>query len=805
MRFNQFLFQIALILLCIQDVLASQNYAQQLQRLSTDEGLSQSYVVQTKEDDIGYIWIGTNQGLNRFDGYKVKTFDGGFGLDKHLIHALFKTNDGNLIVSTDIAGAYIINPLTLKTEKFYSGKINKENQIYSPISALAQQPGIYYLAIDEQIFKYEEASKAFLPLLSLPNKADYIRALTLYNNTLYVGTYDGLYSVNLATNKLVKLPIHPPEKITFDNINVKFLHVDQELGLLVGTVEGMYRISFDDNKEIDKSNITTLIPDYNIWDYINTDYGEFVATEKGLFSYHRESGDLEFILNYEKSKFNINDNSISDLTIDKSGALWLASRTQGVFIWPIKTRRFKHIFLPGNNTFNKIHQDKNNIIWFGTDDGIVRYNPVTNKSDVYLNTTDPKAVFGSAAVYDIFPSSIGDEQYLWLVTFDGFKLFDKHTHEIIEHGDTKDNVLSLPNLFGFAQIAPSKYAFISDENFYVFDEKTGITEIVEGLKDQLNPIYAYTFYNPLKNHPEDLLIGTSKSFSRYNVKTQKLTTIFQSLKPKEEIYYTVENYHLDSKRNILWLATTQEGLIGVDPLSYEKKHHIGLFNSFKTDSIYSLLPDNDDFLWVSTNNGLYQLNLDTLYVNSYSVKDGLNINQFTAIAATMLNDGQFIFGSKAGALIFKPSDFTKQDLLQQRSLAITDINLLTRKLNYYPQQYINKPLELGYEDMGLTINFSDFSYSNVDKTYYKVILDGPTSLTYEDLQSNQVFFTKLLPGNYSLTISAQTRERFITSDPITIKINVAYAPWSSPYAIAGYLILALGLLFYFFGNTDAAS
>ena len=168
---------------------------------------------------------------------------------------------------------------------------------------------------------------------------------------------------------------------------------------------------------------------------------------------------------------------------------------------------------------------------------------------------------------------------------------------------------------------------------------------------------------------------------------------------------------------------------------------IGLKNSFNTDSIYSLLPDENGFLWASTDNGLYQIDLDTLNVVSFSVKDGLNINQFTPIAAATLSDGRLMFGSNAGALLLDPIDFNENEQLQKSNLAITDISLLTSELNYNPHKYLSKPLELNYEDMGLTVSFSNFSYPNIDKAYYKVILLGPTSLTYEDLQSNQVFLS----------------------------------------------------------------
>jgi len=798
-RLSKFFFHINIIfLLCIQSAFASQNYAQQLQRISTDEGLSQSYVLQSQEDEIGYIWIATQQGLNRFDGYKVKTFNGGFGLDKHYIRALFKAKNGKIIVSTDLSGAYIIDPLTLKTEQIYSGQIDKEQKMFSPISAMTQQRNTFYFAVDAQIYTFDETSKHFTLKLALPNKGNYIRSLTIYKNTLYIGTNNGLYTANIDNPEPVKVPLHPHEKDTIDNLNVKFLSVDNELGLLVGTVEGMYQLAFDNNKNISSANTTTLIPDYNIWDYSNTIYGEFIATESGLFSYHRETKELEFILNYEKSKFNINENSINDLMVDKSGVLWLASRTQGVFTWPIKTLRFKHIPLTDNNTIHAIHQDKDNIIWLGTDDGIVRYDKATNKSDIYLSSTDLKAVYGTSAVYGIFASSIGEDKYIWLETFNGLKLFDKQTGKVIENKDTDNNVINQPNLFGFAQLAADKYAFISDDNFYVFNETTGKTRIIEGLKEQIDPLFSYAFYKPLKMHPEEIVVGTLSSHLRYNEKNQKLTTIFQSFNPKKDIFYTVENSYLDTKRDILWLATTHEGLLGVDPVTYERKYYIGLKNSFNTDSIYSLLPDENGFLWASTDNGLYQINLDTLNVVSYSVKDGLNINQFTPVAAATLNDGRLIFGSNAGALLFNPLDFNEKEQLKKNNLAITDISLFTKELNYSPHKYLNQALELGYEDMGLTVSFSNFSYPNIDKAYYKVILSGPTSLTYEDLQSNQVFFTKLQPGNYSLNISAHNRDGVITSETATLNINVAYAPWKSPFAIAAYVILILAVLFFIF-------
>lgn len=777
---------------------ASQNYAQQLQRLSTDEGLSQNYVVKIQEDEIGYIWIATQQGLNRFDGYNVETFDGGFELDKHYISTLLKTQDGKLLISTDIAGAFIIDPQTLKTEKIYSGQLDKEKQIYSPVAAMAEKNELYYLAIDNQIVTYDKTTATFKKTAALAEKTSFIRALTLHNNTLFIGANNGLYAFNLVSNQLTEIPLHSAEHTTIDNINVKFLQVDKELGLLIGTVEGLYKFAFSEDNLVLSSKITTLIPDLNIWDYINSDQGEFVATEKGLYSFSRVNGEIEFILNYEKSKFNINDNSIDDLTISQTGVLWLSSRSQGVFTWPINTRRFKNIKLPVNNTINKIHEDDDNTIWFGTNDGLAQYNPKTKTTRTFLNSTDAKAVFGSSAVYDIFASSLGNNQYLWLSTYNGFELFDKSSKQLVSNLSTNNDLLTQPTVFGFAKIGTHQYAFANDKNFYLFNEKTGDIRVVKGLKNFLDPVYAYVLLPPMETHPNELLISMTNSLYRYNESTQSLTQIFQSSKNRDDIYYTVDSYYLDLKRNVLWLATTYEGLIGIDPQSYERKHSLGLKSSLNSNSILSLVPDENKYLWASSENGLYKVNLNTLNVTSFSVKDGLSTNKFTDYTQRKLNNGQIILGSNAGALLFNPADFNTKATTKKHKLAITDVSLLTRELPFSPLAYSNQPLKLSHDDMGLTVSFSDFSYPDTNKTLYDVVLDGPTSLTYDNLKSNQVFFTKLQPGSYSLTINAHFKDGLIKAPPAKLSMNVAYAPWKSPFAIFTYIIVMLSLFALFF-------
>jgi ligand-binding sensor domain-containing protein len=401
----------------MQQSFASQTYSEQLQRISINEQLSQSFVVKSVQDDIGYVWVATTQGLFRFDGYQVTLYESPTGLKNNYIVNIYKANNGKLLVSTQLAGSYLIDPNTLNAEQIYSGHLNQNEEKYSPVVAVAEQLTHFYFSIDAHVYRFDKKTKKLSLVISLPNENMFIRALSLYQNTLYIGSDQGLYTYNSESSERQQIKLNDTKKVTNDGNNVKFLSIDEKLGLFVGTVEGMYRIAFDENKHIDPTALSTLISDYNIWDYVNTPYGEFIATESGLFEFDRATSELTHILNFKDSSYNITENTINDIMFDESGLLWLGSRTHGVLTWAAQTKKFKKITLPENNIVNVIYQDTPQLLWIGTDDGLVRYNSKTKTSDLFLQSKDKKAAYGLSAIGDIYSAKSIGNNYLWLVTF----------------------------------------------------------------------------------------------------------------------------------------------------------------------------------------------------------------------------------------------------------------------------------------------------------------------------------------------------------------------------------------------------
>ncbi|MGB0860285.1 MAG: ligand-binding sensor domain-containing protein, partial [Pseudoalteromonas spongiae] len=318
-------FSFVLVLLFASSNAFTAEYSRYLKNYSVEEGLSQSYVNQTLQDNYGYLWVATDYGLNRFDGYefeKITGPDNVFANDG--IIALHSLKNGSLIVSTYYTGAYFVDPLTLEATRFYDGKLVETKDEYLSIESVIEVKGDLILAIGRHLVSYSIASKQFKILFSLSEKQDLIRALFQKGEYIYFGTSKGLYVYHLETGG-AGLTHHKPSSIkdTDDNNNVKYLAWDHRLGLLIGTVEGLFALKLDEKD----AKPMQLIPDLNIWGVVRNADAFYIGSEKGLYRFDPMSFELNLLAQYSKRHPLVSNDAIKDIYQDDSGLLWLASES----------------------------------------------------------------------------------------------------------------------------------------------------------------------------------------------------------------------------------------------------------------------------------------------------------------------------------------------------------------------------------------------------------------------------------------------------------------------------------------------
>ncbi|NRA85737.1 MAG: hypothetical protein HRU22_18765, partial [Gammaproteobacteria bacterium] len=578
------------------------NVSQFLSRLSPDEGLSQSSVTKTVQDAQGFIWIATAMGLNRYDGYQVSHISGPNDIfDAEFISTLFIDRQGYLWVSTLYSGLYRINTATLATEQYFNGKLGTDDDFISEVITIEQgELNTLWLGISGHVYLLDVDSGQLTKYMSLIGQDHIVRDLLLEQQWLYCATSQGLFRINIQTqhHELIK---HLPASIdSQDSINAKFLINDPLLGLLIGTVEGLFQLN-----QSGVSGPKQLIADLNIWDMVLLDHQYMVATDKGVYLFDPRTLKLSFLTKFSHSSYRITDDNVIDLYKDNYGVMWLASKSQGVLRWSPQTRRFKHVSAStqaklSHDNVLVLLTDDHDTLWVGTNNGLNKVDLKRNTVVHYLTNDDKKAVSGKQVISGLFEYP-GDSNKLWLVNDDGLAIFDKTTGKLNQpfYTAAAKKHLTEPWLGGYHVLDNEHIVFVTLKSHYLYNSISGEITPLAGLNDVANPELSLNFIGSFPQQKNTVLLVSSGHLYRYDLIKKHTTLLYQVKNYQPQTYDSVDNWVIDHN-NILWLAVSGEGLIGLDYQTMQEKYRYDTTNKLSTNSIYSLQLDQFNNLWFSS-------------------------------------------------------------------------------------------------------------------------------------------------------------------------------------------------------------
>ena len=779
--------------------------SQFINRISPSEGLTQSYVTKTVQDKDGFIWIATQMGLNRYDGYNIKEVKGPNKVfSKEIISALFIDEEGFLWVSTEYSGLYRVNTSTLDSEQFLSGKIKPNDKYYSQTSVIKQGQGnTLWLGVSNKLYQLEIASKQLTHYLTLQTEDDIVRDIYLDGDSLYCASSDGLYKVAIKTGQSELVPHRPPTVSSLNSANTKLLIFDNLLGLLVGTVDGLYSISNPSSKA--DNTPKQLISNLNVWDMVWMDSYYLVATDQGLYRFNPKTLELTFVLNFSESIYRAGDNNILDIFKDRSGNIWLASKSQGVMIWSPLTTRFGHLSTTtasklSNENVWTIHQDNNGVLWIGTDNGVNKLQFDSDKITTFLTADDPKNVSGMHVVRSIFANST-DDNSLWILNDEGFFLFDKTTGIAREPNLTKEaqTILQDKWLSGLFVIDNENIFFFNESGHLHYNSTTGEVNRLSELDKFTDVDLSWSFIGRFPEKENTVLLATSGHLYQYDLLNKKVSLIYKVKNYQQQSFDSLDNWVVD-RNNTLWLAMTGEGLIGLDYDTFDEKYRFDTSNHLTTNNIYSLQLDEFGHLWFSSQLGVFYLDVDTLHIENFVSSDGLPSNEFNGYAVAKLQDNQLVFGSPSGITLFSPQEFqTKHITEEDYVVTLTHLSLMSDKKELSIPHALDT-IELEHDDIGLKLQFSTLQFIKQAQTTYNIELFGPSPLFFSNYKSNELLIPKLDAGEYQLKITATNPKTGKSSLPLSLKIQSKFAPWSSPKAKLGISMIFASILVIYFYN-----
>ena len=789
MRVNKKI-NIILILVCIFSCLKiSTSYANiresfNFKNITIEDGLSQSTVETIYQDSKGYIWIGTNDGLDRYNGYEFKhykhdKYDKNSIANNYIVD-IIEDKNGYIWVST-IGGLSRINPDKDEIKNYYSKEDSGNLSNSNLWQILCTKDNRLIASTIDGLNVYDKNKDKFTRILykegELPSQ--YIYSLEEdINGHIWVGTDNGLVELDKDLN-IVK-----SYQDAIGDSDVYNVYDDSKGNIWVCTLDnGLFKINLDDKsvENYKNNNSKRSIPSNNVRDIISDSEGKlWIATDKGLctFDYERE----EFIT-YNKKSYQSNsliDDEIFCLLKDSSGLIWIGTYSGISRFNP--NSNFTHFKLDpyednsiSGNVIHGIYEDDDKTLWIGTNESGV--NIINGESIKHLNKEN------SNIVSDLIEDITGFKNYIFIGTNEGLSVLVKNDktakNYTITNYTTKDGLPSnkIRSLFidskGYLWIGTNKGLAILDTNnnkiidiTYILDEMGVSDKFIRAVyEDSKGNYYIGCFL-------EGGLIKINPNTKEYKI--YKNIENDDSSISNNSIRYINEDLY----GNIL--VGTSHG-INILNLSTDKFNHYTEKDGLINNTIYGILVDKNNGIWMSTNAGISKLSTEDATFKNFTITDGLQSNEFNGRACFKSKDGNMYFGGINGFNVFNSQDIELSTFEPKVIFDNFEINGTNKK------DISN--IKFKSNENNIKINFFTNDYKNTKTTQYYYKLEGLEN-EWNMTNSNSLVFANLGSGDYTLKIKTITQHG-VMSDESSVHFTINPPIWRSNYAICIYLILII--------------
>jgi signal transduction histidine kinase/ligand-binding sensor domain-containing protein/DNA-binding response OmpR family regulator len=797
------------ILVCFHLLLLNFNclFSQTTKLYSTEQGLSNSLINRIYQDKKGFIWVATEDGLNKFDGNKFVVYrkiqGDSTALKNNYVRTLFEDRCENLWIGCiDGLMIYDRNTNLFHEIEIYDGE---NTRIYPHITSIIERKnGDLWLATSGSgLFSIKKGKKT-AKLETQLSESLCSRFLTVVyedsENRLWIGSENsGLNVYSFHTKKLDAYTVSSKAGKRITNDAISAICEGENGTVFVGTLNGGLN-KFETNDMIirpvyDRNGnkqlpIKTLI--------FNESKQLFVGTDGyGMKIYNAESEILETYEPISSFPFNFSKVKIHSLLEDKDGNIWAGMFQKGVFFMPGKPNGFKYYGYKsfrknsiGSNCVMSIYKDKNGIIWVGTDnDGLYAVNEQTQQVRHFENIDHPSSVPNTITCIE--ESSHGK---LWLGSYlNGFVLFDKQTGKC-------DYINNRSNHKVYCMVDDRKgglWIGTYGEGLYKFDIASQSLaahyyQYREGDKGLSN-----NWINSLVYEEELLWIGTYNGLNCLNTKTNTFRSYEQeNLNLSRKIIFSLKK----DKCGNIWIGTN-EGLACLNKKTEEIKMftvHDGLSNNV----ICSIEDDEKGNIWVSTLSGISKYSPKENEFTNYYTSDGLQGNEFSRGAHFKSEDGEIFFGGTNGITGFNPKDIHSKK--KKLNVYITDFYLFgtpvyknqrSGKKEILDQPIINaSSISLASGDNVFNFDFSTLEYDNPEGISYRCRLetfDADWVILPQGI--NRITYTNLSPGKYRFLFQATDKEN--KSEIKSIEITIRPPWYLTVWAKCIYAVLFLSILY----------
>lgn len=788
-------------------------------RLGIEQGLSQSSVRVILQDHFGFLWFGTEDGLNRYDGYEFKTYkpdpDTPTSLSDRWITSIVEDREGYLWIGTRQGGLNRYDP---RTEQFTIFRHDREN----PSSISDDHINVLYL--DER-------------------------------GNLWIGTSQGLDLFDITTGIVTRHSYDPltPDSLTGKSVTAIFK--DRRGRLWIGTASGGLNQFNPQSKKFtpylhNPENVNSISNDYvtAILDAGNSNL--WVGTRNGLNYFVPDTGEFKRYVRSDNDAQSIAGNSVTALYMDGGGNLWIGttsgldrlSRAEGRFVHYKNDPSYAKSL--SNDYILSIHEDRGGVLWFGTyGGGLNKYDRLRDNFAYYRHIPDdPNSLSGNF----IFPIHVDSEGYAWIGAFGaGLNRLTWSTGQVVRyrHDDRRPNSIASNTLYSIREDQDGILWIATASGLDRFDRKTAnfshyqrdpnnpaslsANTVFEVFVDSSNNVWvgtvagldlmdrrtrSFKHYTPEVGNPNSLSgsavdviyedrdgylwVGTSESgLNRFDPETEQFTRYrFDPNDNRSLSNDSILSIYQDTKGR-LWIGTGGGGLNLYNPATDSFSYFLekdGLPNGV----VYGILEDDLGYLWLSTNFGISRFDPETRTFRNFDADDGLQSNEFNTGAFAKGGDGEFYFGGINGLTVFHPLNIIENPYTPQ--IALTALRQDNQPIPTASSVETVKQVVLVWPQNSLEFEFAALSYSQPEKNQYAYFLEGFDSNWHYIGAKRDGRYTNLPGGEYTLLLKAANSNGVWNETPVRIDVKVVPPFWQTAWfrvmlAAFGIAAVAVGI------------
>jgi ligand-binding sensor domain-containing protein/signal transduction histidine kinase len=759
------------------------------QRVSLTQGLSQTSVSSITQDNQGFMWFGTQYGLNRYDGYKFKVFAREPGRSNSLsgvfIRSLFKDRDGILWVGCD----QFLDKFDPVTETFthYSIKSRDESGPGATVMHMSQdRRGVLWLSTKNGLYSLEPASGRIARYVHDPDNQRSLSSSHIRSTgedrkgTLWVASTEGLEAFDPATGTVsIRIPAHTQgREFSFfeDSFGVFWVfRAEGGGGLSVydRPTNKLTRYAFDPaaGSKGDTRGVVYILEDRdrNLW---------LATTNDGLYRFDRKHQRFIRYRNEANNGESLADDQLLNLFQDREGNIWVGPEQLAPNYFSTKPSPFeKFVHQPGtvNNLaaslVSNIYEDRKRILWISSSSSLNRINRKTGENRVVYRGANDE-------IHTMMENTAGD---LWAGTAaHGIQRIDQAT------GQYKGP----PNPLFEASNADGRLVsrLLADKNGTIWATTWDGLRHFDLARQRYtlykpNPKITAEFYAIAQDSLGVLWLGGREGLYRFDPATAQFKVYTHNpADPHSLSDSQVDSLYFD-KSGTMWVGT-QDGLDKFDPTT-------GGFEIYRDrdglpgNAVSCILSDSHDNLWMSTNNGISKFDPKSRRFKNYSVADGISGPDLSGWAACLkTRSGEMFFGGFSGATGFYPGNVV--DSTDAPQVVLTGFSLAGTPVEVGPHSLLQKAIAftegmtLSHRQNIFSIEFSALSYLNPAATRYRYMLEGLDKSWQEaDIGERQVSYTTLPANTYTFRVQGSIRGGPWGEPGTTLQITVQPPWWNS--------------------------